>query len=131
MSVSTATPAELVDMIGSPSTIRGGVKDAMARVAKTVNRILERDGYQPIKPGRVYDIWGGEASPRYWEMDALREVAGAAREARNEFKRFEARLARVEALLVQDEEFMRPHADALDVVTRSPHRAVDRGRGGR
>lgn len=138
MSISTARPAELVDVIASPWPARGSVKDASTRVAKIVSQLLVRDGYQPMKPSRVYDIWGGEATPRYWEMDALREAAGLAREARNDFRIFTARLERVEqiteqvlrvqeALLVQDEDFMRPHSDAVDMVRGRSDRSLDGG----
>lgn len=79
--------------------------------------------------GRAEDIWRGEARG-VWaeEMDAIRKAADAkaAEEARSELAELDARLARLEALLVQDEEFHRQAVDAVRTLARGPHRPVDR-----
>lgn len=61
--------------------------------------------------------------------DAVREARdrAAAEEARNELAQLDARLARLEAFLVQDEEFYRPSVDALRAVARGEDRPMDRG----
>jgi len=46
-------------------------------------------------------------------------------EARNELAELNTRIAKLEALLVQDEDFMRPHVDALRASSRRPDRSVD------
>lgn len=53
--------------------------------------------------------------------------AKAAGEARNEFAELSARIARVEALFLPDEEFGRAHVDALRAVARRPNSSVDSG----
>ena len=139
MDISAARPAELVEVLAKTWPAGVSVKEVTNLIAKALSRLLAREGYPPIKPSRVYDIWGGEATPRYWEMDALREAAGmaVAREAHNEFRTFSARLDRVEhlaeqvlraqeAILVPDEDVVRPDIDAVDVVRSGRHRAVDR-----
>jgi len=60
--------------------------------------------------------------------DAVREARdkAAAQEARNEYDKLHARLARLEAaLLVSDEEFHGPSIDALRRVARRQDRPVD------
>ena len=61
------------------------------------------------------------------EMDAIRRAADAqaAEEARSELAELDARLARIEALVIQDEDFMRSHVDAVRASSRRPDRPVD------
>lgn len=60
-------------------------------------------------------------------MDKAQRLANEplVEEARHELNELDARLARIEALLVQDEDFMRPHADAFRASARRPDRPVD------
>lgn len=126
-----ASPQELFERIAGPQPAFGGgkFKRAINDVVEAVSARLKIMGHDPIDNRRIENIWRGNVTPKYWEMDAIRAAADEkiAGEARHEFKRLEARLARIEALLVQDEDFMRPHADALDVVSRRADRPVDRG----
>lgn len=134
------TPSELMDLIAGPQPARGGgtFKGAVNKVARAVSRYLAEANYPPMKVSRAEDIWRGEATPRFWEMDAIRRAAAGdrlAKETRNELATFEQRLARVEALIpaalsVHDPDFMRPHVDAADVVYGRVDRPVD-PRGGR
>lgn len=116
----------LIEGIAAPRS----VKDAMNRVARLVNRELERVGAKPMKPSRVEDIWRGEArSIRAEEMDALRRAHDKAlkQEARDAFQALEARIARVEAALrIQDADFHQPSIDGLRELARGAHRPVDR-----
>lgn len=117
-----AEASSLIGAIAGPCS----VKEAMNRVARLVNRELERAGAKPIKPGRVEDIWRGEArSIRAEEMDALRRAHDKAlrQEARDEHRTLVARIERLEAALrIQDEDFFGHQVDAL----RSARGAVDR-----
>lgn len=118
-----AEAASLLRSVAEPRPVGDTIKEAINRAARRVG----------LRPSRAEDIWRGEArSIRAEEMDAIRRAAEnkLVREARHEFSELALRLARVEALLVQDADFMRPHADALDEIRSRVHRAVDRGDGG-
>jgi len=118
--------AALLRTIAEPRPIGDTVKAAINRAAKRVSAHLR----QPMRPGRAEDIWRGEARViRAEEIDAIRRAAEARtnREARHEITQLDARIARLEALLVQDAEFHRTEVDAVGTMARSAHRAVDRG----
>lgn len=80
----------------------------------------------------------GEARPRWWQGFLANVAAGDARrairkhqrelqEAINAVESLDGTLARAEAALsVSDEDFMRPHVDALRTVARAPHRTLAR-----
>ena len=100
MDISAARPAELVEVLAKTWPAGVSVKEVTNLIAKALSRLL-------------------------------------AREAHNEFRTFSARLDRVEhlaeqvlraqeAILVPDEDVVRPDIDAVDVVRSGRHRAVDR-----
>jgi hypothetical protein len=121
-----AEAASLLRSIAEPRPVGDTVKAAINRASRRVSAFLR----EPMRPGRAEDIWRGEARAiRAEEIDAIRRAAEARlhREARHEFTQLDARISRLEALLVQDAEFHGPEADALGSMARDPHRAVDRG----
>ena len=125
-----ATPRELMGRIDPAAAETGAVKRLVNSVIDAVAPHLKEAKRGTMKASRAEDIWRGEVTPRYWEMDALRRAAAGdeiTKEAKHEFAKLTAQLARVEALLLQDEEFMRPHADALRAVARRLDRTMDRG----
>lgn len=115
----------LLKQIAEPRPVGDSVKQAIDRAARRVSRYLS----PAMRSSRAEDIWRQEARAiRAEEMDAIRKAAQADRlreEGRNELAAIDARLARLEAILVQDEEFHRdqvaPHRAAL----RGPHRPLD------
>lgn len=119
-----AEAASLLRTVAEPRPVGDTVKAAINRAAKRVSKYLR----EPMRPGRAEDIWRGEARMvRAEELDAIRRAAEARliREARREFTQLDARIARLEALLVQDPEFHRVEADALRAVAGRPDRPVD------
>jgi hypothetical protein len=114
-----AEAATLLRQVAEPRPVGDTVKAAINRAARRVS----------IRPGRVEDIWREEAKAiRAEEMDAIRRAAAqerVAREAKHELAELDARIARLEALLVHDEDHYRPQVDALRSVARRPHRPVD------
>lgn len=115
-----AEAASLLRQVAEPRPVGDTVKEATNRAARRVS----------LRPGRVEDIWREEAKAiRAEEMDAIRKAAAQdrmVREAKDELTELNARIARLEALLVQDEDFHRPQVDAFRTVARRPHRTVDR-----
>lgn len=121
-----AEAASLLRSVAEPRPVGDTVKAAITRAAKRVSKHLR----EPMRPGRAEDIWRGEARIiRAEELDAIRKAADARllQEARREFTQLDARIARLEALLVQDPEFHRVEADALRAVAGGADRPVDRG----
>lgn len=100
------------------------VKATIARVARYVSRHLP----QPMSPGRAEDIWRQEARMiRAEEMDAIRAAADARRlrEARDEFRELNARIAQIEAtLLLSHPDADGAEDDALRAMARGPHRPM-------
>lgn len=124
-----AEAAKLLRDVAAPSPVGDSKKAAITRAAARVARHIPAHFSARWHAGRAEDIWRGEARG-VWaeEMDAIRRAADAqaAEEARNELAELDARLARLEALLVQDEEFHRPQVDAVRAVARRPDRPMDR-----
>lgn len=87
---------QLITAIAGPSTIGGGVKEALTRVARKTG----------LGHRRVRGIWNGEARAiRAEELDALRRAAKPKAET-NALQDFASRLAAVEARLTSiDPEF--------------------------
>jgi hypothetical protein len=95
-------------------------------VTHAINRAARRLGLTR-RTARAY--WYGERAHVPADlMDKARAIAAEPPvvEARHEFAKFEARLARLEALLVADEDFHRASVDALRELARGPHRPLDR-----
>lgn len=116
----------LLRRVAEPRPVGDTVKAAITRAAKRVSKHMR----QPMSPSRAEDIWRREARRLdSEEMDAIRAAAKAdhkVEEARNALAEFDARIARLEALLVQDEDFFRPQVDAAVEALRGPDRPVDR-----
>jgi hypothetical protein len=114
--------------IAQPVPAGDTVKAAINRATRAVAKHLAPHFHARWHAGRAEDIWRGEARG-VWaeEMDAIRAAADAkaGEEARNELSELDARLARLEALLVQDEEFARPHVDAYRAAARRQDRPLD------
>lgn len=118
--------AALLRSVAEPRPVGDTIKAAINRAAKRVSAHLR----EPMRPGRAEDIWRGEARAiRAEEMDAIRRAAEKrlVGEARNEFTELDRRIARLEALLVQDADFHGVEADALRASASRAHRPVDRG----
>lgn len=122
-----AEAAHLLRQIAEPRPVGDSIKAAISRAARRVSKHLP----QPMHYRRAEDLWRKEArAVRAEEMDAIRRAAKADRlveEARSELSEIDARIARLEALLVQDEDFHRDQVDAHRAALRRPHRPVDRG----
>jgi hypothetical protein len=96
-------------------------------VTHAINRAARRLGLTR-RTARAY--WYGERAHVPADlMDKARAIAAEPQvvEARHEFAKFEARLARLEALLVADEDFFGPQVDALRSAARGLDRTLDRG----
>lgn len=123
-----AEAGRLLREVAEPVPAGDSVKAAIGRAANRVGKYIAPHFRSRWHAGRAEDIWRGEARG-VWaeEMDAIRRAADAkaAEEARSELAELDARLARLEALVVQDENFMRPHVDALRASARRPDRPVD------
>ena len=123
-----AEAARLLRDVAGPAPVGDSKKAAISRAASRVAKHIPAYFAVRWHAGRAEDIWRGEARG-VWaeEMDAIRRAADAkaAEEARSELTELDARLARLEALLVQDEEFHRPQVDAVRAVARRPDRPVD------
>ncbi len=98
-------------------------KAAFNRVSRLVTRQLPGSAsVQSVTPGRLEDIWRGEARRiDADEMHAIRAAAGVkdetiAAEARHELAELDARIARIEALLLSD---AKPHRGALDAFRKA------------
>lgn len=120
----------LLRSIAEPVPAGDTVKAAINRAASRVARFIAPTFAARWHAGRAEDIWRGEARG-VWaeEMDAIRRAADAkaVEEGKHELAELDARLARLEALLVQDEEFNREAVDAFRSAARGPDRPVDRG----
>jgi diadenosine tetraphosphate (Ap4A) HIT family hydrolase len=123
-----AEAAKLLREVAAPVPAGDSVKAAIGRAASRVGKHIAPHFAPRWHAGRAEDIWRGEARG-VWaeEMDAIRRAADAksAEEARSELAELDARLARLEALLVQDEDFNRPQVDAWRASSRGPDRPVD------
>lgn len=123
-----AEAGRLLREVAEPVPAGDSVKAAIGRAARRVEKHIPAHFASRWHAGRAEDIWRGEARG-VWaeEMDAIRMAADAqaAEEARSELAELDARLARLEALLVQDEEFHRPQVDAVRSMARRPDRPVD------
>jgi len=123
-----AEASRLLREVAEPVPAGDSVKAAIGRAARRVEKHIPPHFASRWHAGRAEDIWRGEARG-VWaeEMDAIRRAADAkaAEEARNELAELDARLARVEALLIQDEDFNRFQVDALRAASRRPHRPMD------
>lgn len=112
-----AEASALLRQIAEPRPVGDTVKAAINRAARRVSSFMR----SPMRASRAEDIWREEAKAiRVAEMDAIRQAAAdqkLMREARNEMADIDACLARLEALLLQDEDFRRdqvaPHIEAL------------------
>lgn len=126
-----ASPQELFEKIAGPQPAFGGgkFKNAINDVVEAVSDCLKTMRRDPINSRRVENIWRGNVTPKYWEMDAIRAAANArlVREAKHEFSELETRLARIEALLIQDADFHSHEADALREMERRAGGAMDSG----
>lgn len=122
-----AEAASLLRSVAEPRPVGDTVKAAINRAARRVSKHLR----EPMRASRAEDIWRGEARMiRAEEIDAIRKAADARllREVRLEFTQLDARLARLEALMVQDAEFHSPESDALHAMGRRSSDAVGGGR---
>lgn len=120
-----AEAAVLLKEIAEPRPAGDTVKGAINRAARRVSKFM----LSPMRPGRAEDIWRQEARAiRAEEMDAIRRAAKADRlkeEAKDELAKIDARIARLEALLVQDEDFYRGQVDAERSALRRLRGSVD------
>lgn len=116
-----AEASTLLRQIAEPRPVGDSVKAAISRAARRVG----------LKTGRAEDIWRQEARAiRAEEMDAIRRAAADRKmmeEARAEARSFSERLARLEARLLQDEDFHRPQLDALRGMAGLSHRSRTEG----
>lgn len=123
-----AEAGRLLREVAEPVPAGDSVKAAIGRAARRVEKHIPAHFASRWHAGRAEDIWRGEARG-VWaeEMDAIRRAADAkaAEEARSELAELDARIARVEALLLSDEDFHRPQADAWRAASRRPHRPMD------
>lgn len=123
-----AEASRLLREVAAPVPAGDSVKAAIGRAASRVGKRIAPHFAARWHASRAEDIWRGEARG-VWaeEMDAIRKAADAkaAEEARSELAELDARLARIEALLVQDEDFHRPQVDAARAVARRPDRPMD------
>lgn len=95
-----------------------------AQIGDTIKRQIDRASRRiPFwSASRVKDVWYADPRIRIGadELADLRDIArdeAAAREARNEFRQLQDRIARIEAALgVSDPEF---HSDAIDALRQS------------
>ena len=118
--------------IAEPRPVGDTVKEAINRSARRVSKFLRQAGFSPMSATRAEDLWRQEARRvDAEEMDAIRAADAAAErvieEARNALAEHDARIARLEALLVQDEEFHRDQVAAHLAAHRGPDRPVDGG----
>lgn len=105
-----AEASVLLRRIAEPRMADDSVKTLIVRAARKVSRFF------PLTPSRAEDIWRREARLiRAEEMDAIRKAAEdrIVGEVKRERSELETRLARLEALLLQDEEFHSPEVAAL------------------
>ena len=103
--------------------IAGERRDKLAvnKAARLVNSLLDH----PIQPSRIYKIWRRDAMAKAHELDALRAAAGIAKEAKDEYRELNARIAKLEAAFrLSDSEFHGSQADALRQATGGSHSAV-------
>lgn len=133
MDLGAKSPAELMDIIAGPRparTSRGGFKASVNRIIEAVSVHLRALDQEPMKFSRAEDIWRGDATPRYWEMDAMRAAAAGAKQAkaaRNELREIDARIERLERLLaVRAEEPASQSAYAQGPLARRADRPVVR-----
>lgn len=107
-----ATPQDLIGRIDPTAAETGAVKRLINSVVAAVSPILRDMGRPPMKASRAEDLWRGEATPRFWEMDALRQAAASdsmAKEAKREFTELERRIAALEeAMALRSAELARP-----------------------
>lgn len=116
--------------IAEPRPVGDTVKEAINRSARRVSKFLRQSGFGPMTATRAEDLWRQEARRvDAEEMDAIRAADAAAErvieEARNALAEHDARIARLEALLVQDEEFHGDQVAAHLASHRPAHRPVD------
>lgn len=93
-------------------------------VQQAINRVARR---LHITRRKAAAFWYGERAKVPSDlMDTARQLAQEpiVIEAKHELSELSARISRIEALLVQDEDFHRPFADAFREVARGPHRAM-------
>jgi hypothetical protein len=118
-----AEASTLLRELAGPYPAGDTVKGAINRATRRVSRFL------PMKAGRAEDIWRQEARAiRAEEMDAIRRAASEdrlSREAKDELAAINARISRLEALLVSDADFHRDQVDAWRQASRVPGRPVD------
>jgi hypothetical protein len=124
---SEAEASILIRRVAEPRPVGDTVKTAIVRAASRVSRYMR----QPMAPGRAEDIWRREARAiRVEEMDAIRKAAAvdqeSVREAKHVLADIDARIARLEALLVSDADFYRDQVDAHRAAMGDVDRTVDR-----
>lgn len=94
-------------------------------VTHAINRAARRLGISR-RTARAY-WYGGRGTVPADLMDKARKIASSpiVHEARNEIDRLNARIARLEALLMADEDFHRPQIDALRQMAGRPNSTLD------
>lgn len=123
-----AEASMLLRQIAEPRPIGDTVKAAITRATRRVSRFARA----PVSPGRIEDLWRQEARRvSAEEMDAIRAAAASdrklAREANNALAEIDARIARLEALLIQDPDYYRDQVAAHIEALGGPDRSLDRG----
>lgn len=121
-----AEAASLLRSVAEPRPVGDTVKAAINRAAKRVSKYMR----EPMRPSRAEDIWREEARMvRAEELDAIRRAAEAqlTQEARREFTQLDARIARLEAILVQDQNLRSAEFNALRATSSRSRGAMDRG----
>jgi hypothetical protein len=120
-----AEASSLLRRVAEPRPVGDSVKAAISRAARRVSRFMAH----PMTHGRAEDIWRQEARIiRAEEMDAIRKAAADTRllaEGRDALAQIDARIARLEALLLQDEDFHGPQVAAHRAALRGPDRPLD------
>lgn len=114
----------LLRKIAEPRPVGDSVKSAITRAARRVSALF------PLSMSRAEDIWRKEARLiRAEEMDAIRRLADRriVEEAQRERSELERRISRLEALLVQDEDFYRSGLDALREMAGRKNRPMGGG----
>lgn len=124
-----AEAAQLLREVAAPVPAGDSVKAAIGRAASRVAKFIAPHFAPRWHAGRAEDIWRGEARG-VWaeEMDAIRKAADAkaAEEARSELAELDARLARIEALVVSDPHYYGPLVAPFRAAMGRPDRALDR-----
>ncbi len=120
---SVAEASMLLRRVAEPRPVGDTIKAAITRAARRVSHFM----LQPMTPGRAEDIWRREARAiRVEEMDAIRKAAAReVEEAKHVLADIDARIARLEALLISDPDFFGDQVAQARKAMGAPDSSVD------